>query len=80
MDLNSDTVGSSIYPGYPVGLGPVLSREQMSPQGYNGMTETEKEHLILQCKDAKTADAKDRIVDALTSDMDAKALAEETAQ
>lgn len=78
MDMNDNFVGSSIYPGYPWGLEPVLSSEEQSLQGYDGMTEAEKERLIFQCKDAKTTDEMNRIVNSVTSDMDAKALMEET--
>ena len=80
MDMNDDFVGSSTYPAYPLGLGPILSSEEQSLQGYDGMTEAEKERLIFECKDAKTADEMNRIVDSVTSDIDAKVLMEETKQ
>lgn len=78
MDMNDNFMGSSIYSGYPLAMGPLLSEEQLSSQDYNGMTEAEKERLIFQCKDAKTADDMNRIVDSVTSDIDARALMEET--
>lgn len=78
MDMNDDFVGSSVYPGYPLGLGPLLNSEEQDTQGYNGMTEAEKEQLIFRCKDAKNAGDMERIVDSVTSDMDARALMEET--
>ena len=77
MVLNDNLIGSSIYSGYPLAMGPLLSEEQLSSQDYNGMTEAEKERLIFQCKDAKTTDEMNRIVDSVTSDMDARALMEE---
>lgn len=76
MVLNDNLIGSSIYSGYPLAMGPLLSEEQLSSQDYNGMTEAEKERLIFQCKDAKTTDAMNRIVDSVTSDIDARALME----
>ena len=78
MDMNDNLIGSSFFPGYPLGLEAMLSSEELTHQGYDGMTEAEKERLIFQCKDAKTADEMNRIVDSVTSDIDAKALMEET--
>ena len=77
MDMDFFTVGDRPYPGYPAGVGPLLGAEGTLSQGYEDLTETEKEHLIMQCKDARTTDDKQRIVDSKVSDMDAKALAEE---
>lgn len=77
MVLNDNLIGNSIYSGYPLALGPLLSEEQMSSQDNNGMTEAEKERLIFECKDAKTTDAMNRIVGSVTSDIDTKALMEE---
>ena len=78
MVLNDNLIGNSIYSGYPLAMEPLLSEEQMSHQGYDGMTEAEKERLIFECKDAKTTDEMNRIVASVTSDIDAKALMEET--
>ena len=34
--------------------------------GYDSLSETEKEHLILKCKDAKTKEEMDRIIDSIS--------------
>ncbi len=47
-------------------------------QNYNDMTETEKEHLILRCKDAKNPAERQKTMDELVPAMDFKALAAET--
>lgn len=47
-------------------------------QNYNDMTETEKEHLILRCKDAKNPVERKKTMDELVPAMDFKALAAET--
>ena len=77
MDLNGYIGGGLPYAGYPIGVGALFSEDEFALQGYENLTETEKEHLILQCKDAKTTDDKQRIVDSVSTDIDAKGLAEE---
>ena len=77
MDMNG-YLGGVPFSGYPVGAAPLLLNE-FAPQSYDDLTETEKEHLILQCKDAETTEAKQRVMDSVSTDMDAKGLAEEEA-
>ena len=36
----------------PVGFGMALAMNEQAMQGYAALTETEKEHLILRCRDA----------------------------
>ena len=81
MDVNGYMGGDLPYAGYSAGAGPLFQEgeEESASQGYESLTETEKEHLILQCKDAKTAKEKQRIVDSVSADIDAKGLAEEEA-
>ena len=43
---------------------------------YAGLTESEKEDLILRCRDAKTKEEMQRIVDSLVQDTDVSALEE----
>ena len=80
MDMNGYMGGDRPYTGgYSPGAGPLFLEEdeESASQGYESLTETEKEHLILQCKDAKTAKEKQRIMDSVSADIDAKGLAEE---
>lgn len=79
MDMNEYMGGGVPYAGFPLGAGLVFTDNDFSSQGYEDLTETEKEHLILKCKDAKTTEAKQKIVDSIISDTDVKALAEEEA-
>lgn len=46
----------------PVGFGMALAINEQAMQGYAALTETEKEHLILRCRDAgsKRRDGADR--------------------
>ena len=77
MDLNGYIGGGLPYAGYPLGVGSLFLEDEFAMQGYENLTETEKEHLILQCKDAKTTEDKQRIMDSVSTDIDAKGLAEE---
>ena len=35
--------------------------------GYDSLSETEKEHIILKCRDAKSKKEMDRIIDSLST-------------
>ena len=78
MDING-YMGGPPYAGYSAEEEPRFREDETKFQGYESLTETEKEHLILQCKDAKTAKDKQRIMDSVSADIDAKGLAEEEA-
>lgn len=71
--------GGLPYAGFPLGQRLVPDVEGSFAQDYEDLSETEKEHLILKCKDAKTTEAMQKVVDSAVSDMDVKALAEEEA-
>lgn len=81
MDTNGYMFGGGHGPhmSYPVGVGPLFPEGEPASHDYEDLTETEKEHLILQCKDAKTAGERQRIVDSVSTAIDAKGLAEEEA-
>lgn len=65
------------YAGLPFGLQTIAANS--AANGYDNLTEAEKEHLLMQCKDAKTVGAKQRIVANAVPDTDMKAIAEEEA-
>lgn len=50
----------------PLGLGVPLAMNDGVREGFHHLSETEKEHIILKCKDAKTKDEMDRIIDSLS--------------
>lgn len=79
MDMNQFTGGGFAQAGSPMAFRPMEDMDRTPLRGYEDLTETEKEHLILQCKDAKTTDVMQRLMDSVSIDMDAKALAEEEA-
>ena len=51
---------------FPFGLGMVMMMNTSAREDYDRLSETEKEHLILKCKDAKTKEEMDRIIDSIS--------------
>ncbi len=50
------------FTGFPFGLGIAMMINSNSRNDYDRLSETEKEHIILKCKDARSKDEVDRIV------------------
>ncbi len=48
----------------PLGPGMALARTENVRTGYDGLSETEKEHIILKCKDAKSREEMEKIVNS----------------
>ncbi len=61
----------------PLGFGFGLAGNERALGAYANLTETEKEHLIMKCKDAKSKEEMQHIVDSLVTDMDATGIREE---
>ncbi len=53
------------YPNLPVGLSMALMMNERAQAGYDRLSEAEKEHIILKCKDARTKDEMDKIIDSI---------------
>lgn len=49
----------------PLGFGMALAMNEPALEGYAGLTEAQKEELILRCRDVKTKEQMQRIVDSL---------------
>ncbi len=78
MDSNEYLEGGLPYTGSPLGLGPLWTLGENHPlKRYEDMTETEKEHLIMRCKDEKTVEKKKEAAEKIGQDMDIRALADE---
>lgn len=60
MDYNNNDL--------PLGFGMALMMNERARAGFEGLSETEKEHIILKCKDAKSRAEMDKIVDSLMPD------------
>lgn len=52
----------------PLGLSMAAAMNAQAKAGYESLSETEKEHLILKCKDAKSKEEMDRIISSISSD------------
>ena len=52
--------------GLPLGLSMAILANDQTKSRYEGLSETEKEHLILKCKDAKNKAEMDRIVASIS--------------
>ncbi len=76
MDLGRMTPGgapaSGIPAGFPTGLpmgfGMGLAMNEPAMRGYAELTETEREHIIMRCKDARSKDEMQKIIDSLVPD------------
>lgn len=51
----------------PLGLGMALLMNERARSDFESLSETEKEHVILKCKDAKTKAEMDKIVNSFSS-------------
>lgn len=65
MDVNGLGAQGSPMAGLPLGFGMALAMNEPAMRGYAGLTETEREHIIMQCKDARSKEEMQQIVDSL---------------
>lgn len=82
MDMNGFGMAGGPYYGtsaaeLPIGLGMSLAMNAEAMNGYAGLTEAQKEQVILRCKDAKTREQMQEIVDSLAPGTDIKGIYEE---
>ncbi len=80
MDTMTGMTGSGTplpLTGMPFGFSVALSNNEAAMNGFAGLTETEKEHLILRCKDARSQEEVQKIVDSLVPDAGIAMLAEQ---
>ncbi len=67
MDMDNSS-GDAFFRELPLGFGFALARNTVAMQRYGELTESEKEQIILRCKDAKSKAEMQRIVDSLVPD------------
>ena len=80
MDFNDNNLynGNGIpFMDLPLGFGMSLAMNDAAMRGYAGLTEAQKEDVILHCKDAKTKDQMQKIVDSLVPGTDVQEVYEE---
>lgn len=70
MDINGmEENGFSMYEAvaaFPYSMGPTVALNDKileQSQGRNGLTETEREHIIMECKDARSDRERQKIID-----------------
>lgn len=63
--------------GLPLGFGMALAMNEPAMNSYAGLTEAEKERIILRCKGAKTKKQMQKIVDSLAHNVDIQEVMEE---
>ncbi len=56
------------FPDLPLGLGMGLTMNRHARDNFEGLSETEKEHIIFKCKDAKSKKEMDKIISSLSQD------------
>lgn len=66
MDINS--AGDSFFRELPLGFGFALARNEAALQRYSELTESEKEQIIMKCKDARSKAEMQKIVNDLVPD------------
>ena len=65
------------YSEVPIGYGVSLVRNDDTLEGYAGLSEAEKEKIILGCKDARTKAQMQGVVDSLAPGTDVQEVFEE---
>lgn len=65
MDIGTTGENGFPFTELPLGFGMALAMNEPAMRGYAGLTETEKEHLILRCKDARSKEEMEKIVNSL---------------
>lgn len=76
MDINGMPITGFPFNEVPLGFGMALAMNEPALRGYAGLTETEKEHIIMRCRDAKSKDEMQKIVDSLVPDGNVNSLYE----
>lgn len=61
----------------PLGFGMALAMNEAAMNGYAGLTEAQKEEVILRCKDARTKEQMQEIVDSLAPGTDVREVYQE---
>ena len=77
MDMNGTNgmaQGSFGRTDIPLGFGFALAMNEPAMGAYAALSEAEKERLIMRCRDAKSKEEMQRIVDSLVTDTDATGL------
>lgn len=78
MDFNGMSPQGYPLSGVPVGFGMALAMNEPAMKAYAQLTETQREHIIMRCKDAQSKEEMRQIVDSLVPDGNISSLYEHT--
>lgn len=74
--LNASAEAGYPLPQLPLGLGMGLAMNQAAMEGYAQLTESQKEQVIMRCRDARSKQEMQRIIDELVPEGRVSALFE----
>jgi len=77
MDFSGNAYSGVPFTELPLGFGMALAQSEPAMRGYASLTEAEKEEIILRCKDVKTKEQMQAIVDSLAPHTDIQEIYEE---
>lgn len=77
MDIGENYNTGAPVSELPLGFGMSLAMNEPAMRGYAGLPEAKKEEIILRCKDVKTKEQMQKIVDSLVPGMDIQEVYEE---
>lgn len=77
MDMNEFPYDDVPFTELPMGFGMALAMNEPAMRGYAGLTEAQKEELIMRCKSVKTKEQMQKLVDSLAPDVDVQEIYEE---
>ena len=70
MDMSKAPYNDATLADLPMGFGMALAMNEPALRGYAGLTEAQKEEIIMRCKDVKTKKQMQQIVDSLAPQVD----------
>ena len=77
MERNETPYNGVPFTELPMGFRMALAMNEPALRGYAGLTEAQKEEVIMRCKDVKTKEQMQKIVDSLVPDTDVQEVYEE---
>lgn len=77
MDMSKAPYNDATLADLPMGFGMALAMNEPAMRGYAGLTEAQKEEILIRCKDAKTKKQMQQIVDSLAPHVDVQEVYEE---
>lgn len=76
--INGSYAGMAVpFTDLPLGFGMALAQSEPAMKGYAALTEAEKEEIILRCKDVKTKEEMQKVVDSLAPGVDVQEIRQE---